>query len=64
MKNIDPRSLSNSPTYSNDGAVYAIVEAPKGSGVKLKYDESMGAFFTAKNPKFLDGKDQKEQRQS
>jgi inorganic pyrophosphatase len=44
MKNTDSRLLSNLPTYADDGAIYAAVEAPKGSGVKLKYDEKLGAF--------------------
>lgn len=44
MKNTDYRLLSNLPTYTDDGAVHAIVEAPKDSGVKLKYDDKMGAF--------------------
>jgi inorganic pyrophosphatase len=44
MKNTDSRLLSNLPTYADDGAIYAVVEAPKGSGVKLKYDEKLGAF--------------------
>jgi inorganic pyrophosphatase len=44
MKKIDPRSLSNLPTYTTDGAIHAVVEAPKGSGVKLKFEEELGAF--------------------
>jgi inorganic pyrophosphatase len=44
MKNTDPRLLSNLPTYTDDGAVHAVVEAPKGSSVKLRYDAKLGAF--------------------
>jgi inorganic pyrophosphatase len=44
MMNTDPRLLSNLPAYRNDGAVHAVVEAPKGSSVKLKYDAELGAF--------------------
>jgi inorganic pyrophosphatase len=44
MKNIDPGLLSNLPTYADEGSVYAVVEAPKGSGVKFKYDEKLRAF--------------------
>jgi inorganic pyrophosphatase len=44
MNKIDPRTLSNLPVYSDDGAIHAVVEAPKGSGVKLKYDEKLGTF--------------------
>jgi inorganic pyrophosphatase len=44
MKNTDPHLLSNLPTYSDDGAVNAVVAAPKGSLVKLRYDAKLGAF--------------------
>ena len=44
MKNTDPGLLSNLPTYADDGSVSAVVEAPKGSGVKFKYDEKLRAF--------------------
>ncbi|MBV8142941.1 MAG: inorganic diphosphatase [Verrucomicrobia bacterium] len=44
MKKTDPRALSNLSTYSADGAIHAVVEAPRGSGVKFKYDEELGAF--------------------
>ena len=47
MKNKDPYLLSSLPTYSEDGAVYAVVEAPKGSLVKLKYEIQLGAFTVA-----------------
>src|SRR6202047_219777 len=47
MKNNDPHSLSNLPSYSKDGSVHAVVEAPKGSLVKLKYEIKLGAFTVA-----------------
>jgi hypothetical protein len=42
MKKTDARLLSNLPTYADEGAVHAVVEEPKGSGVKSKYDENWG----------------------
>ena len=47
MKNNDPHSLSNLPAYSEDGSVHAVVEAPKRSLVKLKYEIKLGAFTVA-----------------
>jgi hypothetical protein len=44
MENTDPHLLSNLPTYSDDGAVNALVEAPKGSLLKLSYNTKLGAF--------------------
>jgi inorganic pyrophosphatase len=43
----DPHLLSSLPAYSEDGAVYAVVEAPKGSLVKLEYEIKLGAFTVA-----------------
>ena len=47
MKNKDPHLLSSLPAYSEDGAVHAVVEAPKGSLVKLKYEIKLRAFTVA-----------------
>jgi inorganic pyrophosphatase len=47
MKNNDPHLLSNLPTYSEEGSVHAVVEAPKGSLLKLRYDITLGAFTVA-----------------
>jgi inorganic pyrophosphatase len=44
MKSVDPHLLSNLPTYRDNGEVHAVVEAPKGSLIKLKYDSQLGAF--------------------
>jgi inorganic pyrophosphatase len=48
MTSTDSRSLSNLPTYRDDGTVHAVVEAPKGSLVKLKYDLKLGAFTVSR----------------
>ena len=47
MKNKIPHLLSNLPTYGEDGVIHAVVEAPKGSLVKLKYETKLGAFTVA-----------------
>src|ERR1700722_13794988 len=47
MKNKDPHLLSSLPAYSEDGSVYAVVESPKDSLVKLKYEIELGAFTVA-----------------
>src|ERR1700748_2160274 len=47
MRNNDHHSLSNLPAYSEDGCVHAVVVAPKGSLVKLKYEIKLGAFTVA-----------------
>jgi inorganic pyrophosphatase len=48
MKNVDYYRLSDLPTYNDDGCVYAVVEAPKGSLVKLKYDIELGVFTVSR----------------
>jgi inorganic pyrophosphatase len=47
MKNNAPHLLSNLPAYGKDGSVHAVVEAPKGSLVKLKYEIKLGVFTVA-----------------
>ena len=47
MKNKDPHLLSNLPAYGEDGSVYAVVESPKGSPVKLKFEINLGVFTVA-----------------
>jgi inorganic pyrophosphatase len=44
MKKTNQRLLSDLPSYGDDGAVHAVVEAPKGSLVKLRYDIKLSAF--------------------
>jgi inorganic pyrophosphatase len=44
MKNNDPHLLSNLPAFNEDGSVHAVVEAPKGSLIKLKYEIKLGVF--------------------
>ncbi|MFY9986346.1 MAG: inorganic diphosphatase [Chthoniobacterales bacterium] len=48
MKNLIPNRLSNLPTYADEGCVYAVVEAPKGSLVKLRYDIDLGVFTVSR----------------
>ena len=49
LKNNDPHLLSNLPAYSEDGSVHAVVEAPKGSIMKLKYETKLGVFTVARS---------------
>ena len=44
MRNNDSRFLCNLPVYGDKGEVHAIVEAPKGTSVKPKYDLKLGVF--------------------
>src|SRR5258708_35816421 len=48
MKNVDSNKLSNLPTYNNEGSIHAVVEAPKGPLVKLKYDIELGVFTVSR----------------
>jgi inorganic pyrophosphatase len=48
MKNVDSHRLSDLPSYNDDGCVHAVVEAPKGSLVKLKYDIELGVFTVSR----------------
>jgi hypothetical protein len=47
MKNKDPHLSSNLPAYGEDGSVYAVVESPRGSVVKLKFEIKLGVFTVA-----------------
>jgi hypothetical protein len=47
MKNKDPHLLSNLPAYGEDGSVHAVVESPKGSPLKLKFEIKLGTFTVA-----------------
>ena len=35
--------LDQIPTFDKDGAIYVVVESPRGSSVKLRYDRQLGA---------------------
>jgi inorganic pyrophosphatase len=48
MKETDPHLLSNLPTYNDEGSLNAVVEAPKGSMVKLRYDSNLGVFTVSR----------------
>src|ERR1700730_15805579 len=48
MKNVDSHRLSDLPSYNDGGCVHAVVEAPKGSLVKLKYDIELGVFTVSR----------------
>lgn len=48
MKKSDSGHLSDLPSYSEDGSVYAVVEAPRGSLLKLKYDLKLGTFTVSR----------------
>jgi hypothetical protein len=49
MKNENPHLLSNLPAYSEEGAVHAVVEAPK----EIEQFVLSTTFFTAKKPAIL-----------
>lgn len=40
--------LSHLPTYGEHGTVRAVVEAPKGSRIKIKYDTQLGVFTVSR----------------
>jgi inorganic pyrophosphatase len=40
---------SNLPAYNEKGLINCVVEAPKGSLVKLQYDITLGAFTVARS---------------
>ena len=48
MKAANSNKLSDLPTYNEDGCIHAVVEAPKGSLVKLKYDIDLGVFTVSR----------------
>jgi inorganic pyrophosphatase len=48
MKTTDPGFLANLPSYSEDGSVHAVVEAPKGCLLKLKFDTKLGTFTVSR----------------
>jgi inorganic pyrophosphatase len=48
MKTADSGFLANLPTYSEDDSVHAVVEAPKGCLLKLKYNMKLGTFTVSR----------------
>jgi inorganic pyrophosphatase len=48
MKAVNSDKLSDLPTYAEDGCIHAVVEAPKRSLVKLKYDVELGVFTVSR----------------
>jgi inorganic pyrophosphatase len=48
MKTTDPGCLANLPSYSEEGSIHAVVEAPKGSLLKLKYDLNLQTFTVSR----------------
>jgi inorganic pyrophosphatase len=48
MKTNDSGVLANLPTYSDDGSVHTVVEAPKGCLLKVKYDTKLGTFTVSR----------------
>ena len=39
-----PRDLTKLPAFNEDGELHVVVESPRGSGVKLKYEPDLGSF--------------------
>ena len=39
-----PRDLTKLPAFNEDGELHVVIESPRGSGVKLKYEPDLGSF--------------------
>ena len=40
--------LDEIPAFGKDGAIHVVIESPRGSAVKLKYDRQLGAFMLSR----------------
>lgn len=40
--------LDEIPTFGKDGAIHVVIESPRGSAVKLKYDRELGALMLSR----------------